>query len=216
MIITTYHCSCIHQSWAHSLDCRGTSRRQVCWHRCQHNDRYLLHTHQCLKDSYIDISYTWVVFRDSYMVVIQQPPLPCWPNPKFQLRKINPLWTFATKVHAWNKQYSVVITDAAESILGEGVASPAGTPIRAQSVDTMIFTEMGIFWTFIDVYICKEEEGEMNMLYVMPLAHTCAIPSIRVQPISRPALATIGANTIDTKLLAVVTTRGATLVDICI
>ena len=37
------------------------------------------------------------------------------------------------------------ITDAAESILGQGVARPAGAPVRAHSVDTPIFAEMGIF-----------------------------------------------------------------------
>ena len=50
-----YHHSCIHQSWAHSLVCRSTSRSQVCWHSCEHSDQYLLHTHRYLRDSYIDV-----------------------------------------------------------------------------------------------------------------------------------------------------------------
>ena len=50
------------------------------------------------------------------------------------------------------------------------------------------------------------EEREMNLLSVMPFAHTCAIPSIKVQPIPRHACAAIGTNGVDTKLLAVVST----------
>ena len=49
----------------------------------------------------------------------------------------------------------------------------------------------------------------------MPFVHTCAIPSIRVQSIPRHTLATVGTNVVDTNLLAVVGTGGATLVYIC-
>ena len=48
-------------------------------------------------------------------------------------------------MHVWNKLLSAAITNAAESILGEGVARPAGTPVRAHSVDTLIFAEVGVF-----------------------------------------------------------------------
>ena len=40
---------------------------------------------------------------------------------------------------------SVAITNAAESILGEGIARPTGAHIRAHGIDTLIFTEVGIF-----------------------------------------------------------------------
>ena len=78
-------------------------------------------------------------------MVVQQPLLHMQWGLLIHYEHVDPLCTFATKGHAWNKLHSVAITNAAESILGEGVARPAGASIRAHSVDTLIFAEMGIF-----------------------------------------------------------------------
>jgi hypothetical protein len=77
-------------------------------------------------------------------------------------------------VHAYNKLHSVDITNAAESILGEGVARPTGAHVRAHGVDTLIFTEMWIFWTFIDVYAGRwEERDELAHANVMHSTYLC-------------------------------------------
>ena len=44
----------------------------------------------------------------------------------------------------------------------------------------------------------------MNYLKCDALIHTSASPSVRVQPIPRPALAAIGTNVIDTELFTVI------------
>ena len=67
------------------------------------------------------------------------------PTQNIQLDKIHSEHSLQSPFMEQAIQTSVAITNATESIQGEGVARPAGAPVRANSVDTPIFTEVGVF-----------------------------------------------------------------------
>ena len=74
--------------------------------------------------------------------LVQQSPLHMLTSPKISSSTLR---SIRYKSTCMEQAKQCAITNAAESILGQGVARPAGAPVRAHSVDTPIFAEMGIF-----------------------------------------------------------------------
>ena len=101
---------------------------------------------------------------------------------------------------------------ATESIACQYISSTTGAHKRSWCVPAVVLTVVGPIRTLINIY--KACTYVMCCLNNTVCACTCTSPVISIQPVPSVALASVGAGSIDTALLAPVGGTASTFIDV--